>query len=199
MCVVCDRYFWVVCVVFLCRMSLAVCVVIVAVCVWWVVVNVVGCSHCPINITLQVLCLVVVADICHFGSFYNDPCNLPLWIGIPLWQKEIKIIELLYDGSDEGPGGVTRGWSCYMSGGRGSCSVTDSTLTMIRLLYVLHQQECTGNAGKTTHMYKGVRVHSTGCTQLKKYKHTPAKSEGSTQCTKCKEIILLTVSVSCKG
>lgn len=66
-------------------------------------------------------------------------------------------------------------------------------------LYVLHQQECTGNAGKTTHMYKGVRVHSTGCTQLKKYKHTPAKSEGSTQYTKCKEIILLTVSVSCKG
>lgn len=197
MCVVCDRYFWVVCVVFLCRMCLAVCVVIVAVCVWWVVVNVVGCSHCPI--TLQVLCLVVVADICHFGSFYNDPCNLPLWIGIPLWQKEIKIIELLYDGSDEGPGGVTRGWSCYMSGGRGSCSVTDSTLTMIRLLYVLHQQECTGNAGKITHMYKGVRVHSTGCTQLKKYKHTPAKSEGSTQYTKCKEIILLTVSVSCKG
>lgn len=180
-------------------MSLAVCVVIVAVCVWWVVVNVVGCSHCPINITLQVLCLVVVADICHFGSFYNDPCNLPLWIGIPLWQKKIKIIELLYDGSDEGPGGVTRGWSCYMSGGRGSCSVTDSTLTMIRLLYVLHQQECTGNAGKTTHMYKGVRVHSTGCTQLKKYKHTPAKSEGSTQYTKCKKIILLTVSVSCKG
>lgn len=113
---------------------------IVAVCVWWVVVNVVGCSHCPINITLQVLCLVVVADICHFGSFYNDPCNLPLWIGIPLWQKKIKIIELLYDGSDEGPGGVTRGWSCYMSGGRGSCSVTDSTLTMIRLLHVLHQQ-----------------------------------------------------------
>lgn len=161
--------------------------------------NVVGCSHCPINITLQVLCLVVVADICHFGSFYNDPCNLPLWIGIPLWQKEIKIIELLYDGSDEGPGGVTRGWSCYMSGGRGSCSVTDSTLTMIRLLYVLHQQECTGNAGKTTHMYKGVRVHSTGCTQLKKYKHTPAKSEGSTQYTKCIETILLTVSVSCKG
>lgn len=39
----------------------------------------------------------------------------------------------------------------------------------------------------------------TGCTQLKKYKHTPAKSEGSTQYTKCKEIILLTVSVSCKG
>lgn len=58
----------------------------------------------------------------------------------------------VYDGSDEGPGGVTRGWSCYMSGGRGSCSVTDSTLTMIRLLYVLHQQKCTGNAGKTTHM-----------------------------------------------
>lgn len=25
-----------------------------------------------------------------------------MWIGIPLWQKEIKIIELLYDGSDEG-------------------------------------------------------------------------------------------------
>lgn len=166
-------------------------------------VFVVGGSECgrlqSLSITLQVLCLVVVADICHFGSFYNDPCNLPLWIGIPLWQKEIKIIELLYDGSDEGPGGVTRGWSCYMSGGRGSCYVTDSTLTMTRLLYVLHQQECTGNAGKTTHMYKGVRVHSTGCTQLKKYTHTPAKSEGSTQYTKCKEIILLTVSVSCKG
>lgn len=39
MCVVCDRYFWVLCVVFLCRMSLAVCVVIVAVCV-------VGGSEC---------------------------------------------------------------------------------------------------------------------------------------------------------
>lgn len=137
-CVVCDRYFWVVCVVFLCRMSLVVCVVIVVVCVWWVVVNVVGCSYCLINIILQVLYLVVVADICYFGSFYNDSCNLFLWIGIFLWQKEIKIIELLYDGSDEGFGGVIRGWSCYMLGGRGFCFVIDFIFIMIRLLYVLY-------------------------------------------------------------
>lgn len=78
--------------------------------------NVAGGSQCPVNITLQVLCLVVVVDIHHIGSFYKNPCNLPFWIGIPLWQKEIKIVELLNEESDEGSGEVTSGWSCYMSG-----------------------------------------------------------------------------------
>lgn len=75
------------------------------------------------------------------------------------------------------------GWSRYMSGGRESGSVTDSSLTMIRLY--LDMYYITRNA-QEIQQKNPTQVQGRMCTQYRLYTmntHTPAKSESSTQYT----------------